>query len=96
MFQETLEKSGEAELTNNIGKTVLMNNIISVRESDCAITVGGTKIERRVEGKYLGQIISFENRQEKELKERRKKSLELVLVVKASQRTICEIEDYDT
>jgi len=74
MFQETLEKSGEAGLTNNIGKTVLMNNIISVRESDCAITVGGTKIERRVEGKYLGQIISFENRQEKELKERRKKA----------------------
>ncbi len=64
MGEEFIEKSREAGLIMNKGKTIIMSN--AKKEE---IKLGGDRaiIEWCEETKYLGQILSFKNRREKEL-----------------------------
>ena len=50
-----------------------MSNITGGEETE-KITVEGGSIEKKTEGEYLGQIIAFDNRQENELRERKRKA----------------------
>jgi len=83
LAEEFLRHSKEAGLTDNTSKTINLNNtkldsintildMYNTNNRTDTVTINGVTLERKSEGKYLGQIIAFENRQEKELRERRK------------------------
>ena len=54
-------------LTMNLSKTKIMSNI----KNQNTVELNGVKIEAVKEYRYLGQMLSFENKIEKELKIRR-------------------------
>jgi hypothetical protein len=66
MAEEFLMNSKEAGLTMNLGKTKLMSN----RKKDVKMNIENVEIEQVDEMVYLGQIISFEERIQKEVKRR--------------------------
>ncbi len=68
MAQELIIKCKEAGLSINSKKTKILG-----KGNQQNITVGGEKIEVVREVEYLGQIISFENRMDRELSRRIKK-----------------------
>ena len=67
MAEELMVASEEYGLSINLAKTKVLTNISNLGE----IKLGDTKIEKVQEYRYLGQIISFDNKIEKELKVRR-------------------------
>lgn len=67
MAEDLREASEEMGLGINFSKTKVMSNIPALGE----IKLNDVKIERVTEYRYLGQVISFENKTEKEIKIRR-------------------------
>ena len=67
MAEDLRRASEEYGLSINFSKTKVLTNISNLGE----IKVGGNMIEKVQEYKYLGQLISFDNKTEKELKVRR-------------------------
>lgn len=67
MAEELREASEEFGLGINLAKTKVLSNISNLGE----IKLGGMVIEKVQDYRYLDQIISFENKIEKELKVRR-------------------------
>ncbi len=66
MLEELDQKGREAGPTMNKGKT----KILSQNNEEDGITVKGEKIELVTEAIYLGQLITWENRTEKEVERR--------------------------
>ena len=64
MAEDLRRASEEYGLSINFSKTKVLSNISNLGE----IKVGGNVIEKVQEYKYLGQLISFDNKTEKELK----------------------------
>ncbi len=62
MVEELIRKSKEAGLTINTNKTKILG-----RGEKKNINIGGVTIEEVDEIQYLGQIVSFQNRREKEI-----------------------------
>ena len=63
MAEDLRRESMEAGLTMNLSKTKIMTNLECLKP----IVVDGETIETVPEYRYLGQIISFSNKIEKEL-----------------------------
>lgn len=67
MAEDLKEASEEMDLSINLSKTKVMSNISALGE----IKLKAVKIERVTEYRYLGQVISFKNKTEEELKIKR-------------------------
>ena len=67
MAEDLRRESLEVGLTMNLSKTIIMTNLECLKP----IVVDGETIETVPEYRYLGQIISFSNKMEKEIKIRR-------------------------
>ena len=67
MAEDLIKASSEMGLSINFSKTKVMSNISALGE----VKINEEKIEQVTEYRYLGQVISFENKMEKEIKVRR-------------------------
>ena len=67
MAEDLRRESGEMGLTMNLSKTKILTNLEGIKP----IVVNDKEIEIVSEYRYLGQIISFNNKMEKEIKIRR-------------------------
>ena len=69
MFQSCIEESSKAGLQGNIEKTEAMSHRTEINERE--MKGGGEEIETRKDYKYLGRIMSFTDRMNKELRGRK-------------------------